>query len=1155
MPGPIEPEQIRKIDRFPVVRFIAAGGQAWVFEVEDPQKFNDRYALKLLKPDAAAGTDLVRFEDETRFQMTIKHPNLLRVYERGQDEETGCLYYVMDLLTLGTLAEVRITDPEATVTSSALTASVTMVCKYVCGALAGLAHIHREGLIHRDIKPANIFIDQGDVAKLGDLGIAKRTGQAGVTERGYAPGTILYMSPEQVTGAELGPPSDIFAMGLALYRVLTGRTIYEEVKELDSTNSNAVQQHLWELQRTGDAFVYEFPPRVPEPIREVVRKACAIRLEDRYQTADEMRGALERAVFRVEAASTGMHLAEPRGASRGMKLAVAAVLLVALAGGGFFGWRWYQQSQVLGEMRQALRRGTATGLRVAEITGVVQAAGGSPGLVDDAKALKSDGDESLLNAKRFIEAGSPQFAGLELEEARKTYATACTQLSKEHLEPATAEQTAAALAAIAAVHPSAQEYQAERWQALQDWKQRLAAPVEASGCAGSQGLVARAEDAGRAKSAAAGIEVAMRDQLPRIAESEIDAAGQAGEAARAVASPFAAYKQAMGRGDASVEQARTSLGAARNSGAPEEFEASMAASTSAKESYQAATDAAGAFEQRAEAQQLVADARQVGITIGVYARALDGAEAAFRKQEWGEAREGFGSLTRNIGSTLEDSKPARGALTTARNARVAAIRAGVPSAELADADELLRAGTGRIKAGKFAEAESTLERAREFYEAEQKTLLAQGAVTEQQRTSAATAISRAIEDQKLARASDGEGAEYVAALGQGDDALKRARGLSRSRKYAGVPALAGEASDAFGEAARIAPAHKARQSALRREADASGAGLGEPLWDVDAKMASQTWADGNWQTAQREYERMDQRLADLLNQAKPAVAASQQATAKRKAIPDNDETALDGDAESEQGRDALRRGDFDAALGHFDAATGHYARFVPNRRPKLVLTPGGKSKQIVVGESVAFRATVSDPDGDKVEVRFDVDGKTAKLGTRYTFKPDAPGTYTVKAVATDGRRPTSATRTIVVKPKAAVVARVEPKTAPRVAAPKLATPTATQPAGVPDKVEKFLEEYRRAFERKDMSALRSMRVMDDDEVGDVENMFWDCEDLKLEFSYDKSSIQVSDGKKAQMEFTQTRRGCMLTDGAKDRFSASLWQRGGGDWKMRLSRAQ
>ena len=66
----------------------------------------------------------------------------------------------------------------------------------------------------------NIFIDQADVAKLGDLGIAKRRGEEGVTERGYAPGTILYMSPEQVTGMELGPTTDIFAMGLVLAGLL-----------------------------------------------------------------------------------------------------------------------------------------------------------------------------------------------------------------------------------------------------------------------------------------------------------------------------------------------------------------------------------------------------------------------------------------------------------------------------------------------------------------------------------------------------------------------------------------------------------------------------------------------------------------------------------------------------------------------------------------------------------------------------------------------------------------------------------------------------------------------------------------------------------------------------------------------------------------------
>ena len=302
MASPINTEDIQQIGRFPVIRFIAGGGQAWVFEVEDPKRFHDHYALKLLRQEAATETDLKRFEAEIRNQTLIKHPNLIRVHEWGQDEASGCLFYVMDLMKLGTLADLQVVltrDPEATVTSEPI-ADVAQICKYFVGALSALSRIHADGLIHRDIKPQNIFLDETGLALLGDLGIAKRADDPALTQQGFAPGTVLYMSPEQTMGEDVGPESDLFAMGLALYQVLTGRTIYEDTDGVDSSNANAIVRHLWTLQKNTEEFDFEFPQGVPESLREVIRRGCKIHPEDRYRTADEMGAALSDVVGGIE---------------------------------------------------------------------------------------------------------------------------------------------------------------------------------------------------------------------------------------------------------------------------------------------------------------------------------------------------------------------------------------------------------------------------------------------------------------------------------------------------------------------------------------------------------------------------------------------------------------------------------------------------------------------------------------------------------------------------------------------------------------------------------------------------------------------------------------------------------------------------------------
>jgi serine/threonine-protein kinase len=227
MPG-IDPHALRQIDRFRVRRFVAEGGNAWVFEVEDPTQPGVGLALKLLKPDAAQGAELARFLAEIEKLVRIQHPNIIRVHDRGQDAATGCHFYTMDFVDGGTLADVRIEragDPEATRVARR-GATIEEVCGYFVGVLAALARLHGQErpILHRDIKPANVLVQApGERLLLADFGIAALHDGAR-TQTGVLAGSPVYMAPEVLAGAAPGVASDLYALGALLYEWLTGQT-------------------------------------------------------------------------------------------------------------------------------------------------------------------------------------------------------------------------------------------------------------------------------------------------------------------------------------------------------------------------------------------------------------------------------------------------------------------------------------------------------------------------------------------------------------------------------------------------------------------------------------------------------------------------------------------------------------------------------------------------------------------------------------------------------------------------------------------------------------------------------------------------------------------------------------------------------------------
>jgi hypothetical protein len=197
---------------------LGEGGMATLWRAVDEQ-LDREVAVKLLRPQFGADPGFAaRFKQEARSAGQLSHPNIVSVYDYGTDPDNGAQYIVMQLVEGHDLAAVL---------RERGTLSVDDGVRIAIGVAGALEAAHRKGIVHRDVKPGNILItDDGDV-KVTDFGIARAVAEASMTVTGTTLGSVHYFSPEQARGDEVTGASDVYALGIVLYEMLTGRRPFE----------------------------------------------------------------------------------------------------------------------------------------------------------------------------------------------------------------------------------------------------------------------------------------------------------------------------------------------------------------------------------------------------------------------------------------------------------------------------------------------------------------------------------------------------------------------------------------------------------------------------------------------------------------------------------------------------------------------------------------------------------------------------------------------------------------------------------------------------------------------------------------------------------------------------------------------------------------
>jgi formylglycine-generating enzyme required for sulfatase activity/predicted Ser/Thr protein kinase len=262
---------MNKIGKYTIGGEIAKGGMGVLYRAQDPL-IGRTVAIKTIRLDILQGTTgkeeaLKRFLREAQSVGNLSHPNIVTIYDVGEDE--GLIYIAMEYVDGHSLEDLLKQNKKF---------SLDEIVQLFSQIGAALDYAHRKGIVHRDIKPANILVDANHKVTIVDFGIARTTAST-MTQTGMLMGTPRYMSPEQISGKKVDNRADIFSLGAILYELLTQCNPFE---------GESITTVIYKIMHAELRPISEFNKQLPAELDGVVRKALARDADARYQTCREL---------------------------------------------------------------------------------------------------------------------------------------------------------------------------------------------------------------------------------------------------------------------------------------------------------------------------------------------------------------------------------------------------------------------------------------------------------------------------------------------------------------------------------------------------------------------------------------------------------------------------------------------------------------------------------------------------------------------------------------------------------------------------------------------------------------------------------------------------------------------------------------------------
>lgn len=259
--------------RYQIIERVGGGGMALVYKAQDIL-LNRNVAIKVLRQQFVNDEEFIRrFRREAQSAASLSHPNIVSVYDVGQEEDVH--YIVMEYIEGQNLNEIIKERAPLQVDEAVRVAS------QIADALD---HAHQNQIIHRDIKPHNILIGRNGRVKVTDFGIARAVTSTTITQTGSVVGSVHYFSPEHAKGVVTGEKSDIYSLGIVLYQMLTGRLPFLGESPI-SVALKHLQEHFDEPRTVN--------PMIPQSVENIILKSMRKNPAERYQSAKEMLHDLE----------------------------------------------------------------------------------------------------------------------------------------------------------------------------------------------------------------------------------------------------------------------------------------------------------------------------------------------------------------------------------------------------------------------------------------------------------------------------------------------------------------------------------------------------------------------------------------------------------------------------------------------------------------------------------------------------------------------------------------------------------------------------------------------------------------------------------------------------------------------------------------------